>query len=201
MKDFWEARYSEEGFAYGTRPNAWLEQKADLFRPGARVLAVADGEGRNGVWLAGQGLDVLSVDQSAAGLAKARRLAAERGVAIHTETADLFEWDWPQRAFDAVVSIYVHFPPEQRARMHRAMLAALKPGGVLLLEAFRPEQLEYASGGPRALDMLYTANMLREDLAGSEIIELDELLTELDEGPYHAGAAAILRLVAVKPSD
>lgn len=198
--DFWNARYAEAGFAYGTEPNAFLVSQAGRLRPGMQALAVADGEGRNGVWLAQQGLEVLSVDASEVGLNKARELAADRGVSLRTERAELTDWAWPQAAFDVVVAIYIHFPPAVRARMHRAMFEALRPGGLLILEAFTPEQLNYQSGGPPAVEMLYTADMLRTDFAGGEIQLLEATTTGLAEGKYHRGPAAVVRLVLGRPA-
>lgn len=200
MSEFWDQRYAEPGYAYGTEPNAFLASQRHWLKPGMRALAVADGEGRNGVWLATQGLEVLSVDASAVGLAKARALARRRGVRIRTEQADLTRWDWPQAAFDVVAAIFIHFMPEHRTRMHRAMLAALAPGGLLILEAFTPRQLEYRSGGPPLREMLYTADMLRADFASAEILLLEETLTELHEGAYHRGTAAVVRLIARRAS-
>lgn len=142
---------------------------------------------------------MLSVDASPVGLAKARRLAAGRGVPLQTQEVELSTWDWPVSAFDAVVSIFVHFHPDIRARMHAAMLAALRPGGLLMLEAFTPDQLKYPSGGPRDREMLYTSDLLRQDMGKGEILLLDELVTELDEGKYHRGPAAVVRLVSRRP--
>jgi len=198
-RKFWDNRYGEPGYAYGTEPNAFLRAQASRLPPGLRVFVVGDGEGRNGVWLATQGHDVLSVDASPVGLAKARRLAAERGVPLQTQEVELSTWDWPVSAFDAVVSIFVHFRPDIRARMHAAMLAALRPGGLLMLEAFTPDQLKYPSGGPRDREMLYTPDLLRQDVGKGEILLLDELVTELDEGKYHRGPAAVVRLVTRRP--
>lgn len=197
-REFWDNRFAEKGFAYGTEPNAFLVTQKHLLKPGMQALAVADGEGRNGVWLAQQGLEVLSVDQSAVGLAKARELAAQRGVSIRTEQADLTTWKWPEGEFDIVVAIYAHFSPAHRTAMHARMYAALKPGGVLILEAFTPKQLEYKTGGPQDPAMLYTAEMLRSDFAGEEILLLEESLPALSEGPYHRGTAAVVRLVLHK---
>ena len=197
--DFWNSRYAEPGYAYGTEPNAFLVSQKKYLKPGGTALAVADGEGRNGVWLAQQGLDVLSVDASEVGLRKTRELAADRGVAIRTEKADLTAWQWPERKFDIVVAIFIHFPPEVRARMHRRMFEALKPGGVLILEAFTPAQLHYKSGGPPVLEMLYKADMLRIDFADGEILLIEELVTELAEGQYHRGPGAVVRLVLRRP--
>lgn len=197
--DFWNARYAEPGYAYGTEPNAFLVSMKQYLRPGMQALAVADGEGRNGVWLAQQGLDVLSVDASEVGLDKARALAADRGVKIRTVRADLTSWQWPEQKFDVVVAIYVHFPPEVRARMHRRMFEALRPGGVLIVEAFTPAQLGNKSGGPPVAEMLYTADMLKTDFAGGETLLLEECNAELAEGQYHRGPAAVVRLVLRRP--
>jgi 2-polyprenyl-3-methyl-5-hydroxy-6-metoxy-1,4-benzoquinol methylase len=197
--DFWNSRYAEPGYAYGTEPNGFLVSQRGYLKPGGKALAVADGEGRNGVWLAQQGLDVLSVDASEVGLRKAQQLAADRGVSIRTEQADLTTWQWPEQKFDIVVAIYVHFPPEVRARMHRYMFEALKPRGILILEAFTPAQLNYKSGGPPVAEMLYTADMLRIDFAGSEILFLEEAIAELTEGKYHRGPGAVIRLVLRRP--
>ena len=197
--DFWNSRYAEPGYAYGTEPNAFLVSQKKYLKPGGKALAVADGEGRNGVWLAQQGLDVLSVDASEVGLRKTQELAADRGVAIRTEKVDLTTWKWPEQKFDVVAAIFIHFPPEVRARMHRRMFEALKPGGVLILEAFTPEQLTYKSGGPPVAEMLYTADMLRTDFAGGEILFIEETIAELTEGNYHRGAGAVVRLVLRRP--
>jgi cyclopropane fatty-acyl-phospholipid synthase-like methyltransferase len=197
--DFWNTRYSEPGYAYGTEPNAFLVSQREYFKPGMKALAVADGEGRNGVWLAQQGLEVLSVDASAVGLSKARELAVLRGVSLRTQQVDLMTWDWPQHEFDVVAAIFIHFPPETRARMHAKMYRALKPGGILILEAFTPEQLQYQSGGPPVREMLYTAEMLRAELPEAEILMCEESLTNLEEGPYHRGQAAVVSLAARHP--
>ena len=193
--DFWNARYAEPGFAYGTEPNAFLASQRKYLQPGMKALAVADGEGRNGVWLAQQGLDVLSVDGSAVGLRKAQELAKSRGVSIRTELADLTRWQWPENEFDIVAAIFIHFPPEHRARMHEKMRRALKPGGVLIMEAFTPEQLKYKTGGPPVKEMLYTANMLRDEFSKGEILLLQQIMTDLHEGPYHRGTASVVRLI------
>ena len=193
--DFWNARYAEPGFAYGTEPNAFLASQRKYLQPGMKALAVADGEGRNGVWLAQQGLDVLSVDSSKVGLRKARELAKSRGVSIRTELADLTRWQWPENEFDIVAAIFIHFPPEHRARMHEKMRRALKPGGVLIMEAFTPEQLKYKTGGPPVREMLYTVEMVREEFSKGEILLLQQMLTDLHEGPYHRGTASVVRLI------
>ncbi|MCG5535771.1 SAM-dependent methyltransferase [Ectothiorhodospira mobilis] len=199
MKEFWDNRFAAGGYVYGTAPNAYLLAHHALYRPGQRVLCVGDGEGRNGVWLAGRGLEVTSVDFSRQALDKAEALAQHRGVVLHTVCADVAGWDWPRERFDHVVSIFLHLPPEQRWRVHEAMFRALKPGGWLLLEAFHPEQIHYHSGGPRDVAMLYGSVTLREDLVDAEFRELAEVAVHLDEGPGHQGRAAVTRALIRRP--
>ena len=196
-QQFWNDRYEKADFAYGTEPNAFLVSQKHQLRPGMQALAVGDGEGRNGVWLAQQGLKVLSVDLSSAGLEKAQALARKKSVTLRTQQTDLSSWEWPEDAFDVVISIYLHFPPDLRERMHQAMAKALKPKGLLILEAFTPDQLayqeEYQSGGPPRLDMLYTPDTLKQDFKDLEVLEMTETVTELQEGQYHNGLAAVVR--------
>lgn len=201
MKEFWEQRYTEKGWVYGTEPNEFLLAQKALFPAGAKVLVVGDGEGRNGVWLAQQGLDVTSVDYAASGLRKARELALAKGARLNTMCVDLTQWTWPRAAYDAVVSIYVHFPPAVRAAMHRAMLEALKPNGVLLLEAFNKDQVRYSSGGPRDAAMLYAQEELQNDFAGAQIEHLETAVVNLNEGQYHRGPGAVLRLILRQPAS
>ncbi|MGE5160512.1 MAG: class I SAM-dependent methyltransferase [Betaproteobacteria bacterium] len=193
--NFWDKQYSAvEGYKYGTRPNAYLMAEAHRLPRHARILVPGDGEGRNGVWLASQGHDVLTVDLSEVGVARARALAAERAVSIDTLVADLKVWTPPAGAFDAVVLTYLHMPPAMRAAVHRSVAAALRPGGLLLLEAFHPRQLGRASGGPKEVELLYTLDDVRADFAD----RLDEEFGEegealLDEGPGHQGMAVVTR--------
>ena len=196
---FWDRRYGKADYAYGTEANRFLTEQKHLLKPGMKTLVVGDGEGRNGVWLASQGLDVLSVDLSPVGLRKAEELADREKVKIKTQCADLTSWQWSKATYDLVVSIYVHFDPEVRQQMHRSMLEALKPGGLLILEAFNPKQLQYQtkynSGGPKIAEMLYQPEMLQTDFAGGKILELTETITELYEGQYHRGKASVIRLI------
>ncbi|MDH5599701.1 MAG: class I SAM-dependent methyltransferase [Gammaproteobacteria bacterium] len=197
-KSFWDSRYAEEGFAYGISPNVFLASFIDNFKPGNKVLVIGDGEGRNGVWLAEQGCAVTSVDSSLVGVEKAKKLAIGKGVEIEAVCADLNEWDWPQSEFDFVVIIYVHFPPSVRELLHQRVIAALKPGGQLIMESFTPDQLNYDSGGPPVVEMLYTVEMIKSDFKLLEIQQIDECVTELNEGKYHCGEGAVVRLVAKK---
>ena len=197
--NFWDERFSEPGYKYGTTANAFLREQAHTLPAGARVLVPGDGEGRNGVWLAQQGHQVKAVDASRVGLDKARALAAERGVALGTELADLADWTPAPASVDAVVLVFVHLPPAIRAGAHRRLAAALRPGGRLILEAFHPRQLGRGSGGPKDVDMLCTLEMLRADFAGQLREELAwEGEVVLDEGPGHQGPAQIVRYVGVR---
>jgi len=197
-KDFWDSRYDEEGFAYGTEANTFLTSFTDSFKAGQNVLVIGDGEGRNGVWLAQQGCSVVSVDSSKVGVEKAKQLASEKGVEIDAICADLTEWDWPESHFDYVVIIYVHFPPEIKELLHDKVISTIKAGGQLIMESFSPDQLNYSSGGPPVLEMLYTAEMMKSDFKLLEIQQLEECVTELNEGKYHCGEGAVVRLVAQK---
>jgi 2-polyprenyl-3-methyl-5-hydroxy-6-metoxy-1,4-benzoquinol methylase len=195
----WDQRYSSSDFMFGTEPNRYLQSQAWQLRPGMTALSVADGEGRNGVWLAQQGLDVLSIDLSAVGLAKAAQLALQRGVPLKTEQCNLLTWDWPVAAFDVIASIFVHLPTTQREIVHGKMASALKPGGLLILESYNPCQLTRSSGGPSNIDMLSTPQTLQHEFATLTTIELLEGIALLDEGPLHSGISEVVRLLARKP--
>lgn len=195
----WNARFAGEKYLFGTEPNAFLLSQRSRLRPGAKVLAIADGEGRNGVWLALQGLEVLSVDFSPAALDKARRLAIQRRVTITTECADLGAWDWKGRRFELVVAIFIQFaPPALRDVIFRGIKEVLAPGGLLLLEGYRPKQLEYKTGGPPYVEHLYTADLLRDAFADMSILHLAEYDAEIAEGEGHHGMSALIDLVAQK---
>ena len=199
MTNFWDERFDIEEYVFGEAPNAFLASMIDEVRRHSRALAVADGEGRNGVWLAEQGLDVTSVDISAVGLAKARKLADKRGVTVTTVQANLAEYAWPEQAFDLVVAIFIQFadPPLRRA-IFRGMERALIPGGVLILEGYRTEQLRFGTGGPRQVEKMYTRELLEEAFAGLDILHLREYDAELAEGGAHTGMSALVDLMARK---
>lgn len=200
MNSLWDRRYAQEGYLFGVAPNAFLAGQAGRLQPGWRALAVADGEGRNGVWLAEQGLSVLSVDSSAVAQGKAKALAEARGVEIDLELVDLDDWAWPQSEFDLVVGIFIQFaPPDLRTTLFRKTKEALKPGGLLLIQGYRPEQIAYGTGGPSAPENLYTEPMLREAFKDLEILELRAHDTPIHEGAGHDGMSALIDLVARKP--
>lgn len=200
MKDFWNERFGGEDYFYGTSPNAFLASQASRLSPCLSALSVADGEGRNGVWLAEQGLDVRAIDFSEKGLQKSRKLAESRGVSLQTEQVDVHTWDWGENRFDVIVAIFIQFAsPQERSALHQAIQRALKPGGLLLLQGYRPKQLEYRTGGPSSVDNLYDADVLRRDFAALEILELREHDSVISEGPGHSGMSALVDLVARKP--
>lgn len=201
MTTFWDQRYDREDYLFGTRPNAFLERQRHRLRPGMTALAIADGEGRNGVWLAEQGLVVHTVDGSAVAVAKAERLAAARGVALRAEVADVSTWRFPVGTVDVVAAIFIQFaPPPLRATLFAALRAALKPGGLVLLEGYRPEQIAYGTGGPSAVENLYTEDLLRTAFAGFDILELAAYDAVLEEGAAHNGPSALIDLVAAAPT-
>lgn len=196
MSDFWNQKYARDDYFYGDEPNDFLRSQAFRLPSQARILVIGDGEGRNGVWLAQQGFRVSSVDYSAVGCQKARALAARTGAPLDTHCADLLTWDWPVTAFDAVVSIYLHFPPAERRPVHQRIAQSLAPRGLLLIELFHPKQLNYHSGGPKAPEMLVTADDLRQDFPSLEWQLLVEGETLLAEGPGHAGTGWVTHGVA-----
>lgn len=196
----WDERYATSEYVYGTAPNVFLTGAAAHIRPNGRVLAVADGEGRNGVWLSQQGFDVVSVDASAVALAKAGRLAAEQGVSLAFEHADLLSWDWPVEALDAVVAIFIQFAgPEDRAPLFEDMKQAVRPGGVLILQGYRPEQISYGTGGPPNAENLYTETMLRDAFADWDVVHMKAHDSVITEGSGHYGLSALIDLIARKP--
>jgi SAM-dependent methyltransferase len=197
----WDARFARDDYLFGTEPNEFLASCRPLIGDAARVLCVADGEGRNSVWLASEGLEVVAFDASPVGVAKARRLAAERGVTVRHEVAGVDGWGWPREAFDVVAAIYVQFaPPGMRRRMFERIRETLRPGGLFLLEGYRLEQMAFGTGGPRVPDQLYTEDQLREELAGFELEEIRSYDAVIDEGPAHSGMSAVIDVIARRPA-
>jgi len=193
----WNQRYAGDEYLFGREPNEYLRAQAHHLPAAGRVLCVADGEGRNSVWLAQQGLQVDAFDVSELGVTKARRLATAAGVTVNFEVADCDAWAWPRQRYDAVVAIFIQFAdPVQRERLFAAMVGALKPGGLLVLQGYTPKQLEYKTGGPGRLSHLYTAQGLRQAFAELEIVDLSEYEAELHEGARHSGPSALVGLVA-----
>lgn len=194
----WDERYNTDEYVYGTEPNAFLKSVARRI-PEGRVLCLAEGEGRNGVYLAGLGYDVTAVDASAVGLEKARRLARDRGVTLETVVADLATFDIAPGRWDGIVSIFCHVPGEIRKDLHRKVQAGLRPGGMFVLEAYTPDQLGYKTGGPPDPDRLMSVGDLKVELQGLEFIRAEEAIRDVVEGRYHTGPGAVVQILAKKP--
>jgi 2-polyprenyl-3-methyl-5-hydroxy-6-metoxy-1,4-benzoquinol methylase len=194
----WDQRYGGEDYAYGTEPNEFLVAMASKL-PMGRVLCLGEGEGRNAVWLAGQGFDVTAVDASRVGLEKARRLAAERGVTIMTVHADLAAYDMEPEIWDGILSVFCHLPTTLRADVHRHCVAGLRSGGLMLLEAYTPRQLGHGTGGPPVAELMMDEETLRAELAGLEFLHLQECEREIHEGAFHNGLGAVVQMVGRKP--
>lgn len=195
----WNARFQAEGFIFGTEPNAWLREHAGVWQPGQRVLCVADGEGRNSVWLARRGLQVDAYDISEVGVAKAQQWATQQGAQVNYAVADCDGYDHGVDRYDGVAAIFVQFAdPAMRARLFAGIRRCLKPGGTLVLQGYTPKQLDYKTGGPPFVSHLYTEPMLREAFADCEIVALREYEADLAEGSQHKGRSALIGLVARK---
>ncbi|NBW82969.1 class I SAM-dependent methyltransferase [bacterium] len=196
----WDERYSGREYFYGKEPNDFLREQISIVNPGERVLCLAEGEGRNAVFIAGASanLHVVALDASATGLAKTKELSAERSVSVHTVHADLAEFDLGLEEWDVVVSIWCHLPSALRKQVHAAVVRALKPGGRLILEAYTPDQLKHGTGGPKSLDMLMQLNDLKSELAGLEVVIGRECERDIHEGQGHQGLSAVVQVVAKK---
>jgi len=197
---FWDERYATDDYIFGTAPNVFLASQAGLIRSGMRALAIADGEGRNGVWLAEQGAQVHAIDVSPVALEKARKLAEERRVILEFEPVDVLNWDWPEETYNLVAAIFIQFaPPPERDRIIAGIRRALKPGGLLILQGYTPKQLEFGTGGPPDAANMYTADLLREWFGDWDITHLSEHESFINEGTHHHGMSALIDLVAIKP--
>lgn len=196
---FWDTVYAEPHYVFGTEPNAFLVAQKARLKPGQRALAVADGEGRNGVWLAEQGLDVLSVEYSLPAVEKAKQLAQARGVQLSFQIADVLTWTWPVQAYDIVAAIFIQFAsPADRTKLLQHLQDALKPGGLLILQGYTPKQVEYKTGGPPQAENMYTPALLRTAFSEMEILHLAEHEEFIAEGTKHYGMSALIDLVARK---
>jgi len=194
----WNERYSTAEYVYGTEPNDFLREIFGRI-PKGKVLSLGEGEGRNAVFLAGLGCDVLAVDQSPVGLEKARRLAELRGVKINTVVDDLAGYEIVPGSWDAIISIFCHLPSKLRRAMHRKVVKGLKSGGVFVLEAYTPAQLQFKTGGPTSLDFLAPLSTLKEELPGLDFEKAHELERLVVEGQFHTGRAAVVQILARKP--
>ncbi len=193
----WDQRYNREDYVYGTEPNDFLRQHVTSL-PAGRVLCLAEGEGRNAVFLAQQGFQVTAVDASSVGLQKAQRLARQRGVDIETVHADLANFVIEPQRWDAIVSIFCHVPASIREMLHRQVVMGLREGGVLLLEAYTPKQIEYGTGGPPVPELTMQLSDLKQELAGLQFDHGVELDRDVVEGEFHTGIGAVVQVLAIK---
>ncbi len=196
---FWDDRYSASEYLYGTEPSDFLAERCSALPAGGEILCLADGEGRNGVFLATKGMQVTGVDSSAVGIAKAQRLAAQRGVPFKTVVADLSAWDLGEARWDGVVSIWAHLPAPLRATLHPRVARALRPGGVLLLEHYHPRQVGYGTGGPPDATMLLTLDELGAAFAGWTRVHTFEGERLVVEGSGHGGMSYVTQAILRKP--
>jgi Methyltransferase domain len=195
----WEQRYGVEAYLFGTEPNEFLRDSMALL-PSGVALCLAEGEGRNSVFLAENGYSVHSVDLTETGVAKTLRLAESRGVTVDAAVGDLAEFDIGADRFDLIVSIFAHMLPATRRDLHRRVVAALKPGGTFLLEAYTPQQVGRGTGGPPTPETTMTLDALRSELAGLDLVHAEELDRDVIEGPGHTGSGAVVQVIARKPS-
>ena len=199
-KTKWDQRYSSRDFVFGREPNQFLRNQAHQL-PKGKILCAGDGEGRNGVWLARQGYEVISVDYSDVGLAKACKLAAEYDVNIRFIHAEILGFDLMDLKLDGIVNIYLHMTGREIRRMHEKYRNALNPGGVLLAEVYSKDQLQYSSGGPKSIEALYEIEYFKRDFSGWNRLYLAQEIINLNEGNGHNGAASVVRVVLQKPQD
>lgn len=196
----WNSRYADEEYFYGTEPNGFLKENLHQL-PLGPVLCLADGEGRNSVFLASMGRDVTSVDISDVGISKTKKLAFERGVSVDAQVGDLAEFDLGENKWEGVVSIFAHLPTLLRQDLHRRVIESLLPGGVVLLEAYTVDQIGRGTGGPQDPELLMSTETLSREFSALEIIHLKELERNVMEGSGHTGQAAVVQLIARKHSD
>jgi SAM-dependent methyltransferase len=203
MNDFWDLRYKEEGYAYGTKPNEFFKGIIDTFNPKGRLLLPAEGEGRNAVFAARTGLDVYAFDTSIEGKNKADKLAKSENVSINYEVGDFFKLQLINHKFDVIGLIFAHFAIDILSNYHQKLIELLKPNGMIILEGFSKTHVEFQkanpnAGGPKNVDMLFSVESIKKDFPNFEIIKLDEVEVELEEGKYHQGKAKVIRFVGRK---
>lgn len=195
---FWDQRYSGDDLAYGQAPNEFLSSMAEKLPHFGQALDIGAGEGRNALFLASLGLNVLAVDQSEAGMQKAQRLARERGLTLRTQAVDLQDFDAEHNSFDVISSIFVHLPATLRAAVHQRVSALLKPGGVFVLEAYAPDQVERDTGGPKDPSLLASLELIVGELDGLKIEHQAALVRNVSEGIFHTGEASVVQVLARK---
>lgn len=197
MSQFWNERYATNHYAYGTKPNQFYKIQLANIPPG-KILFPAEGEGRNAVYAAKNGWDVYAFDSSSEARKKAEKLAETESVHVHYKTTDFEHFHYPTDYFDCIVLIFAHFHPLKRKEYHQKLISLLKPGGTFILEGFSKKQMQLNSGGPLNIEMLFSKQEIKEDFSLLSELKLEELLINLDEGPYHQGIASVIRMVGTK---
>ena len=200
MRTFWDERFDRDEYVYGTEPNEFAAETA-RYIPLGKVLCLGEGEGRNAVFLAEQGYDVTAVDSSNIGLQKAQKLATESGVAITTIHADLAHYSIEPQAWQGIIATFVHVPQPLRRKIHAACVKGLAPGGALILEGFTPQQLEYSTGGPKALELLMTLDDLKAEFHGLDFRVAQQVVRYRKAGLFHTGDAAVVQILGIKPNS
>jgi SAM-dependent methyltransferase len=200
MQNQWDERYARQEYIYGTEPNNFLKEKLRSVKPG-RILFPAEGEGRNAVYAAGLGWETDAFDQSVEGSKKALQLASQNNVQINYLIQSLDDWNPESDHYDCIALIFVHLPEELRKRVHQSAIKALKPGGILILEAFTINQLSRTSGGPKMPELLFTSDQIKNDFINTSELEIIETQVILNEGPLHQGIADVIQLTCHKPSS
>lgn len=197
----WEERFSKPGYLFGTEPVPFLLKHQGRFAPGQRVLSIAEGEGRNAVHLARQGLEVTGVEFAPSAVAKAKELAVRNDVTPQFLQADLFEWDWPEAEYDIVIGLFFQFVgPEARDVIWRNMLRAVKPGGLVMIHGYTPDQIALGTGGPPNAENMYTTDSFDAVFAGCDVLVCEEYLAEQRSGSAHVGMSALIDFI-VRKSD
>ncbi|HEX7328578.1 MAG TPA: class I SAM-dependent methyltransferase [Casimicrobiaceae bacterium] len=200
-RETWNKRFAGDDYLFGEAPNEFLRRHANVIPAGGSILCVADGEGRNSVWLAEQGYTVTAFDFAENGVAKARARAVRRGVTVDFHVDAMESWHWDAVRYDALVAIFIQFlPPERRDAMFERMGRAVKPGGLFLLEGYRPEQVDYATGGPPYREHMYTRDWIERCFRGWELVTLESYDAEIREGRGHNGMSALIDVVARRPA-
>ena len=196
----WDEKFKQQEYLYGTQPSQFIVAQQNWLKSGQKALSIADGEGRNSVFMSEKGVQVTAMDSSSIGIAKAQKLAGSRSVEVNFQHADLLEWQWEVNTYDLVAAIFIQFAgPDFRAKIFAGMIKTLVPGGILLLHGYTPRQLEYGTGGPSKASLLYTKEMLSEVFKTMEIIRLEEYNRKIQEGAGHSGMSALIDLIARKP--
>lgn len=204
MENFWDTRFKQEGYVYGTLPNVFFKNTIDKYKPKGKLLLPAEGEGRNAVYAAKQGLEVYAFDTSIEGKNKALKLAKQNNVSINYEVGDFFDLKLLNEKFDVAALIFAHFTPDIVSDYHKKVSELLKPNGIIIIEGFSQNHIEFQkvnplAGGPKNIDMLFSKETIKRDFKNFEILQLEEVEVELEEGKYHKGNAKLIRFIGKKP--